>query len=107
MCCLVTALVLIGPRATIVVWWLVSMDRWKSAFDSFLVPFLGFLIAPWTTLMYVLVAPTGEVVGIDWFWLGVAALVDLTSYSGGAYGNRERISEYYGRGGGYPPAAAG
>ncbi len=76
------------------IWWPLAMDRWKSAFDSFWLPFIGFLIAPWTTLMFVAVAPTGSIVGIDWFFLGIAFLADLGSYSGGAYGNRDRLRRY-------------
>jgi hypothetical protein len=95
---LLTVLVLVGPRLTIVLWWLLAMDRWQAAFDSFWLPFLGFLFFPWTTLMYVIVAPTGTVSGWDWVFLGFAAFADLGSYSGGAYGNRERISGYGPRG---------
>lgn len=95
MCCLVTVLVLAGPRLTIVLWWLLAMDRWKSAFDTFWWPFLGFVFLPWTTLVYVLVAPNGRVVGFfDWFFLALALAGDVGSYTGGAWGNRERISGY-------------
>jgi hypothetical protein len=41
-------------------------------------------------MMYVLVAP-GGVTGFDWVWVGLAVLVDIASYSGGAYGNRDRL----------------
>jgi hypothetical protein len=43
--------------------------------------------------MYVAVAPTGtgSVTGFDWVWLGLAVIVDIASYGGGAYGNREKI----------------
>ena len=64
--------------------------RWSATFDSFLLPFLGFLLAPWTTLMYVLVAP-GGVTGFDWVWIGLAVVIDLASYgSGGRYGSKRR-----------------
>ena len=59
MCCLVTTLALLGPRAGIVVWWLLQPGRWSVTFDSFLWPLLGFVFLPWTTLMYVVVAPGG------------------------------------------------
>ena len=29
--------------------------------------------------------------GFDWLWVGLAVLVDIASYSGGAYGNRDRM----------------
>ncbi len=53
----------------------------------------GLLFLPWTTLMYVLVSP-GGVVGIDWLWIGLAVVADIASYSGSAYGNRDRIPGY-------------
>ncbi len=91
MCCLVTALVLLGPRAAIFIWWLAAMERWESAFSTFFWPLLGFLFFPFTTLMFVAVAPNGRVVGGDWFWLVLAVIVDISSHFGGAYKNRDRM----------------
>jgi hypothetical protein len=92
MCCFFTVLVLLGPRAALLVWWLINEPRFSAAFSSFILPFLGFLFLPWTTLMYVIVwSPLTGVTGFDWVWMGLAFLFDLTSYSGGAYGNRGRI----------------
>jgi hypothetical protein len=85
---------LLGPRFAILLWWPLDRLRWEVAFDSFWLPFFGFLFFPWTTLMYVVVAPTGAVVGIDWFWLSIAFLADLASLSGGAYRGRGRLPRY-------------
>lgn len=93
MCCFFTTLVLLGPRAGILVWWLVNPLRWQLTFPSFIWPLLGFLFLPWTTLMYVLVAPAG-VFGLDWLWLGLAVVADIGMHAGGAYGNRERVPGY-------------
>ena len=93
MCCLFTTLVLFGPRLGILVWWLIQPARWNLAFETFLWPLLGFLFLPWTTLMYVLVF-TGGVTGFDWIWLGLGLLADITSYTGGAWGNRDRMPGY-------------
>ncbi|NLG49387.1 MAG: hypothetical protein GX552_04670 [Chloroflexi bacterium] len=90
MCCVLTVLVLAGPRLAILIWWLLNPLRWQVTFPNFIVPLLGFILLPFTTLMYVLVAP-GGVVGFDWVWLVLALLLDLGSYGGGAYGNRERL----------------
>ncbi len=90
MCCLFTTLVLIGPRAAIFVWWLVDPVRWAVAFDSFLWPLVGFLLLPWTTLMYLIVVP-GGVTGLDWLWIAIAFVLDLATWGGGGYGNRDRI----------------
>ncbi len=94
MCCLFTALALLGPRAAILLWWLFDPVLWSRAFDTFIVPFLGFLFLPWTTLMFVLVFP-GGVNGFDLVWLGLAVVFDVFNWFGGAYGNRRQISGYY------------
>jgi hypothetical protein len=94
MCCLLTFFVLLGPRGAIVLWWLAQPVRWGSLFDTFLVPFLGFLFVPWTTLAYVGVAP-GGIEGGDFLLLGLAIALDVFSLVGGAYGNRDRLGRAY------------
>ena len=90
--CLFLILLLFGPRSVIVIWWVLQPVRWDATFGSFIVPFLGFLILPWTTLMYVIVAP-GGLVGLDVLWMGLAVLADIASYTGGGvYGRRRRMS---------------
>ena len=76
MCCLFAILVLIGPRAAILVWWLVDQLRWAAAFDTFIWPLLGFLFLPWTTLVWVLVFP-GGIDGFDWLWLAIGLAIDI------------------------------
>lgn len=93
MCCMFTSLVLFGPRFAIIIWGLVQPARWQLAFDTFVWPLLGFLLLPWTTLMYVAVSPLG-VVGFDWFWIVIGVVADLFSWFGGAYTNRDRIRSY-------------
>lgn len=94
MCCLLTVLLFLGPRAGILVWWLLDTARWNLAFNSFIWALLGFIFVPWTTIMYVLVFP-GGLHGFDWIWLGIGLLLDIGSYTGGGYGNRDRMG--YGR----------
>lgn len=89
MCCVITALLFLGPRAALVIWWLLSPGRFGQVFDGLLVPVLGFLLLPWTTLMYV-VAARGGITPLEWALLIVAFLIDLGAYGGGAYGNRNR-----------------
>ena len=93
MCCLVATLMMLGPRAAILVWWLIQPVRWSAAFDTFIWPFLGFLIAPWTTLMYVAVFPAG-ITGFDYLFLGLGILFDVFSWFGGGYTNRDRMRSY-------------
>ena len=90
MCCMLTTLLMAGPRLAIIIWWLVNTARFRFAFDNFVWPILGIIFAPWTTLAYVLVAPRG-VNGLDWIWIVLGILIDLGAYTGGGYGNRGRL----------------
>ena len=101
MCCLVTTLLLLGPRLAILVWWLMDSVRFKLAFSTdvwplhlpfpyWVWPLIGAIFVPWTTLAYLIVFP-GGVAGLDWLWLGLGLLVDLGSHFGGGYRNRDRI----------------
>jgi hypothetical protein len=91
MCCFFTVLVFLGPRVAGAIWWLVQPRSWQAAFNgSWLWPVLGLIFIPWTTLMFVIVAPLG-VTGFEWVWLGLGLVADIASYSGGGYGNRKRL----------------
>ena len=50
-------------------------------------------VAPWTTLMFVLVFPAG-INGFDYVWLVIGIAMDVFSWSGGAYSNRDRMQMY-------------
>lgn len=87
--CLFIILLVLGPRAVIVVWWLVAPLQWHATFGTLLWPIIGFLLLPWTTLTYMLVAP-GGIVGLDYLWLALAVLVDVSSHAGGNVYRRRR-----------------
>ena len=89
MCCIFLILVFLGPRAGVLLWWILDPDRWEQVFDSFVWPLLGLIFLPWTTLMYVGVEP-GGIEWFDWIWLALAFVLDLAMYSGGVY-KREEI----------------
>jgi len=90
MCCLISALFMLGPRAAILVWWLIQPLRISETFDTILWPIAGFLVAPWTTLMYIAVAP-GGIETLDFLWLGFGVAFDLFTWFGGGYTNRNRF----------------
>jgi hypothetical protein len=88
--CLIILLLVLGPRAVIVAWWLLEPVQWNATFGTFLIPLIGFVLLPWTTLVYVFVAP-GGLVGFDYLWLAVALVADLCSHAGtSAVGRRRR-----------------
>jgi hypothetical protein len=91
--CLFLSLLFLGPRAVILFWWLLEPALWSATFDTFFLPLFGFLFLPWTTLMYVLVAPQG-ITGLDFLWLGLGLAADIGSIAGGALGGRGRVPGY-------------
>jgi hypothetical protein len=90
MCCIFAALVFFGPRLGVLVWWLFQPARFNLTFNTIIWPLLGLIFAPWTLLMYIIIAP-GGIVGFDWIWLGLGVLFDILSYGGGGYSNKERF----------------
>lgn len=103
MCCAFLALVLLGPRIFGAMWWIFQPMRWQAAFSNFfgggslwwLWPVLGIVFVPWTTLMFLIIAPLGVVGDLwGWFWIGIAFLGDLAWYAGGA--GRKQIPNYQG-----------
>lgn len=63
--------------------WLFS-DLLGRAFESWIVPFLGFLFLPWTTLAYaVMWASSDAVTGFEWFLVIFAFFIDLGSWAQG------------------------
>lgn len=100
MCCGFLALVLLGPRIFGAIWWLFQSSRWMAAFSHWaggglwwIWPVLGLVFLPWTTIMYVILAP-GGIVGFDWLWIGLMFFGDIISYGGGA--GRKQLPGYEG-----------
>ena len=91
MCCMFATLAMLGPRAAILIWWLIDRMRFTLAFGNSIVLLLGFLFLPWTTLVYALIWHPGAPQGLDWVWIALALLVDVGTYSGGVYRGRERL----------------
>lgn len=86
---LFTLLAVISPRVGLaLLWW--SDGRAEFAFDSWVVPTLGFFFLPWTTVAYVLAySPVVGVSMAGWFVVGVAFLLDLAVWAAIEQGRRE------------------
>lgn len=96
MCCGIALLGIIGPRAAILFWWLTDPARWTVTFsNNMLLPALGFLFLPWTTVMYVFVWSTGGLSALGLVLVGLGFLGDLGTYGGGAFGNKDKAQSYY------------
>jgi hypothetical protein len=83
--CFVALLALISPRLALFLVAIFS-DVLSRAFDSWVIPLLGFFLLPWTTLAYAAFWDWGSgrhVVGFEWFFVILAFLIDLSSYGAG------------------------
>jgi len=90
-----TALVSGGSRMLLLLYWISRPVQWNLAFSGFLLPCLGFLFLPFTTLVYVwLVQGPGTIQGIDWLWLILALVIDVFSTASAGYANRNRMPGY-------------
>ena len=82
--CLIALLALFSPRLALFFIFVFS-DMLSMAFESWLLPLIGFFLLPWTTLAYAVMWDTGtrDVNGFEWFIVLLAFLADLASYAGG------------------------
>jgi hypothetical protein len=87
------ALLVSFSRIMLFMFWIARPVIMDVTFGSFLVPCFGFLFLPFTTLMYILLQPLapGGIEGLDWLWLALAAVMDISSLVGAGYSNRDRI----------------
>lgn len=90
MCCVISSLFFLGPRAGLLAWWLVNPARFSTAYNTLILPILGTIFLPVTTLTYTwLYKPgIGGPVGLDWLWLAIALVVDSGLYGGGFFSRR-------------------
>ena len=91
--CLLALGIGLAPRLALILAWIFS-ERWDIVWggDWFL-PLLGIIIAPYTTVFYMLVwSPTG-IQGWDWLWIAMGVLLDVMKWSSWAKYRNE--NEYY------------
>ena len=88
--CLLLILVLAFPRIILAFLFLTS-GYLERAYHGLLLPVLGFLFLPLTTLAYAWMINTGQpTAGVNLLILVVAVIVDLGGLSGGEYHRRRR-----------------
>jgi hypothetical protein len=88
MCCWILIAFAFAPRVALVFMWLLN-DRISAAFGGIILPLIGFLLMPWTTLTYTLVARNGLNV-FDIIFLVLAIGADLGAWGGGAKSRKSR-----------------
>jgi hypothetical protein len=88
--CLVVIIFLAFPRIALVLLFLFT-NYVQRAYNGLLLPLLGFLFLPLTTLAYAWLTNTHQpIAGINLVILIVAVVIDLGGLSGGEYHRRTR-----------------
>ena len=91
-----TAFISSFSRIMLLMVWIARPAMMNAAFSTFIIPCLGFLVLPFTTLMYVvLIQGVGGIQGLDWLWLVLAAILDIGSIGAAGAANRNRIPAGY------------
>ncbi|MFC1879225.1 hypothetical protein ACFLZW_04870 [Chloroflexota bacterium] len=90
MCCVISALLAFGPRIALIVYWLFPAGKIRvvKVFDGWLMPILGVIFLPWTTLAFLMLSPVDGL--FSWAFFILAFLVDLGSYFGGYKSRSDR-----------------
>jgi len=85
------------PRFALLIVWLARPALVSAAFGNlFLLPLLGIIFLPFTTLVYVLFYQPGiGVLGWGWVWVGFAFLLDVGHWVG-SYTQRSTATRYIG-----------
>lgn len=80
------------PRVALVIVWIFT-NQVDRAYDTFVIPLLGLIFLPFTTLVYALSWTPGVGIGHGrWVWVALAFVVELAGYAGTARTNQERLS---------------
>ena len=88
-----TAFVSSFSRIMLLMFWIARPAQMNLAFNTFILPCLGFLFLPITTMVYVwlLQGVGNSIQGLDWVWLILAVVLDFATVAGAGAANRNRI----------------
>ena len=88
--CLLAIGASIAPRLILILAWIFGR-RWDLVWEgNWIVPLLGIIALPYTTIMYMLVWSPAGLHGFDWVWLALGVMLDIMKWSQIAR-NREGI----------------
>jgi hypothetical protein len=102
--CLLAFAAAFAPRVVLLFMWIVG-PRVNAAFDNWIIPLLGIIVAPYTTIMYVLVwSPVTGVNGWDWIWIALGVMLDIMKW-GQVVDKRKSVPGYPQQSGGTQTSA--
>src|SRR6187200_127027 len=80
----------IAPRFALFVYWIMRPAQVDAAFSTWIFPLLGIMFLPLATLLYAVLWTVGGLSGWAWFWVVLAAILDL-SHSAAAAASRRQL----------------
>jgi hypothetical protein len=87
--CFLLLVILTFPRIALVLIWIFSTYLQSAFHNGLVLPVLGFIFLPLTTIVYAWELNSGmPTTGINLLWLLVAVVVDLGGLGGGAHRSR-------------------
>ena len=91
--CMLAFAASVAPRVVLVLAWIFGV-RWQTVWNgAWLMPLLGIVFLPYTTIMYMLTwSPTG-IHGWEWMWIALGVWLDIMKWSQVA-ANRKQIPGY-------------
>jgi len=85
------------PRLALLIFWIARPALIDVAFNTFILPLLGIIFLPFTTLIYVIVyIPGVGLTGLGLFWVILAWVLDV-SHWGARYTQRNQVPGVRGR----------
>jgi hypothetical protein len=88
--CLFVLVILLFPRVVLVLMFLLS-NYLQRAYHGLLIPLLGFIFLPVTTIVYAWMVNNGQPIdGVNLIIVIVAVIIDIGGLGGGEYHRRSR-----------------
>jgi hypothetical protein len=89
--CLLLLVILFFPRVALVLMWIFSTYLQRVFPGGLVLPVLGFIFLPLTTIVYAWEVNSGmPTTGINLLWLLIAVIIDLGGVGGGVRGRSRR-----------------
>jgi hypothetical protein len=87
--CFVMAVIALAFSRVVLVLMLLFSDYLERAYHGYMLPFVGFVFLPVTTILYAWMVNNNEpIAGVNLILLVAAVLIDAGSWGGGGYSRR-------------------
>lgn len=89
--CLLVLVILFFPRVVLILMFLLTDYLGRAFHHTLLLPVLGFIFLPITTIVYALeVSNHVAIEGVNLLWLVLAVIIDVSGWGGGGFHARRR-----------------